>query len=116
MRVQKILIQTLACQISSTQAYHIKSNNCLIFLFFRDTEFVFHMCIHYLLAGVSVTDDLIKNNEARSNDAPSTSEGNEIHQGNGTDSEEKPEDEKDKKKQATLKGRVMMIFFYPYQM
>ena len=69
------------------------------------------MCIHYLLAGVSVTDDQIKNNEAPSNDAPSTSEGDEIHQGNGTDSEEKPEDEKDKKKQATLKGRVMIIFF-----
>ena len=68
------------------------------------------MCIYCFLAGISTINEQlnssttvpIENNDSQSNNTPSTSEEDEIDQDKGTDSKEKT--------QATLKGRLMMIF------
>ena len=68
------------------------------------------MCIHYLLAGVSVINEQPTSSTTIQieNDPPSTSERQRICQKNGSgDSEETPED---KARQATPQGRLIMIF------
>ena len=73
------------------------------------------MCIHYLLAGVSVIDEQptssttiqAENDQALQNkDAPSTSATTGIIQERGTDSKEILENKEDTERQATPRGSV----------